>query len=194
MPSVSDPLPSLSAALAGAIAWLESQGLACAVIGGVAASLLGRPRTTRDVDLVTSPGDQSWQALVDGAAAFGIRPRIEDVVAFAEESRVLLMRHEASAVDVDVSLGALPFEHDLVARAVVLDVGDLSIPVARPEDLIVMKAVAGRPRDLADIEGLLDAHPEIDTDPLVETVRRFAELLAMPELASGLDDLLRRRK
>lgn len=180
--------------MAAAVEWLASEGLACAVIGGVAASLLGRPRATRDVDLLTIPLDRDWQALVDGAAKFKILPRIDDVMSFAEESRVLLMRHEPSAVDVDVSLGSLPFEHDLVARALVLNAGGLSLPVPTPGDLITLKAMAGRPRDLIDIEGVLDAHPDLDTGPAVEEVTRFAKLLAMPELATALVELIRRRR
>jgi hypothetical protein len=43
-----------------------------------------------------------------------------------------------------------------------LDLGEVGIPLPLPEDLIIMKAVAHRPRDLGDIEAMLAAHPELN--------------------------------
>ena len=49
------------------------------------------------------------------------------------------------------------FEHDVIGRATVVDVGGRSVPVASVEDLLVMKALAGRPQDEEDIRGLVAA-------------------------------------
>jgi hypothetical protein len=83
---------------------------------------------------------------------FGIVTRIPNALEFAIQSRVLLLRHETSGVPIDVSMGALPFEEMAIKRAVQMAVGDFQIPVPTPEDLLVMKAIAHRPRDLADID------------------------------------------
>jgi hypothetical protein len=40
--------------------------------------------------------------------------------------------------------------------------GGVRVPLPIPEDLIVMKAVAHRPQDLADIESILVAHPKLN--------------------------------
>ena len=52
--------------------------------------------------------------------------------------------------------------------------------------------MGGRPRDLVDIEGILQAHPEIDTAGILRTVREFAELLEMPTLATTFEAIVRR--
>lgn len=64
----------------------------------------------------------------------------------------------------------------------------------RVEDLLIMKAVAHRPRDLQDIEGLLDAHPEADVDSVRTWVREFAAATAMSDLIDDFEQLLARRK
>lgn len=58
----------------------------------------------------------------------------------------------------------------------------MSIPLPTPEDLIIMKAVAHRPQDLADIRALVAAHPGLDQERVSRHVREFAEVLEMPEL------------
>ena len=57
-----------------------------------------------------------------------------------------------------------------------------------------MKAVAHRPRDMQDIEGLLDAHPEADVNSVRQWVGEFAAATAMSELIEDFDKLLARRK
>ncbi|MBK6599137.1 MAG: hypothetical protein IPG25_15175 [Proteobacteria bacterium] len=41
---------SLQAALADLAAWLDGAQIPATIIGGIAASILGRPRLTRDID------------------------------------------------------------------------------------------------------------------------------------------------
>ena len=79
------------------------------VIGGVAASLLGRPRLTADVDVVLLLSVADLPHLVEVAAEERLLPRIADAENFARRHRVLLLRHEMSGVNVDISLGILPF-------------------------------------------------------------------------------------
>jgi hypothetical protein len=90
-------------------------------------------------------------------------------------------------------MGALPFEENAIRRAVPTEVGGLRVPLPVPEDLLVMKAVAHRSRDIADIESILSAHPDVDEEWIVSTVREFAEALDSPELVTDLVKLLRKR-
>jgi hypothetical protein len=52
-----------------------------------------------------------------------------------------------------------------------------------PEDLIVMRAIAHRPRDVADIESILEASPGIDEARIRSLVRDFAAALEAPRSA-----------
>jgi hypothetical protein len=178
-----DPLAASIGALSR---WLDGARVPYALVGAVAVSLQAAPRFTEDLDVMVWTADAAWPALVDGAAAFGILPRIDDVIGFASRSRVLLLRHRLG-VPIDVSCGALPFEQDLVTAAASLDVGGVPVRVARPEHLLVIKAIANRPRDRADIEALLRAHPDLDVATARRVVVEFATALEQPELVDDFD-------
>ncbi len=187
-------LAPLMAATRDLVAWLQASRAPGMLIGGVAAALLGRPRVTRDVDAVVLLDEGSWEEFLTGGARFGFVPRVPDALAFARHRRVLLVHHKPSGIDADISFGALPFEKESVARAESVDVAGLSLPLPTPEDLIIMKAVAHRPRDLADIEAVLDAHPELDRRRVRRWVRAFSTALEMPEILRDLEKILAPRR
>ncbi|MBI4681272.1 MAG: nucleotidyl transferase AbiEii/AbiGii toxin family protein [Nitrospirae bacterium] len=172
--------------------WLKEAGVLGIVTGGVAASIIGRPRVTRDVDSVVIIDADFLNEFVNSGMKHGFIPRIEDVLAFAIKARVLLMKHKPTGIDVDISLGALPFEYESIDRTVWMDVGGFSIPLPTPEDLIIMKAVAHRPRDLADIESVLDANPGLDLQRIRSWVNEFSSVLEMPEISDDLEKILSR--
>lgn len=188
-----DALAPLLAALRSLIRWLRATRRRGVIVGGVAASLLGRPRLTADVDAVVLLEEDEWAPFVEAGADFDIVPRRADALAFARRARVLL-RHEPSGIPLDVSLGALPFEKEMIARARLRRLGSLGIPLPRPEDLVIMKAVAHRPRDAADIEAIIATNPRIDVRRVRAVVREFAAVLEAPELSADLDRLLAARR
>jgi hypothetical protein len=55
------------------------------------------------------------------------------------------------------------------------------VPRPLPENLIIMKAVAHRPQDLADIEAILVANLKLNLRRVRHWVREFAAALEMPE-------------
>jgi hypothetical protein len=106
--SKKNALAPLVEALGAVIAWLDSQKVPCAIVGGVAASIHGSPRATKDLDLVALAEENSWALLVREASPFSIVSRQARALDFARVSRVLLMRHEPSGIDIDLSLAPYP--------------------------------------------------------------------------------------
>ena len=194
MASDADPLAPLLAALGDLVAWLQVAQVPGVIIGGVAASLLGRPRVTRDVDALVMLDEDEWMRFLTLGQRSGFEPRRPDAIEFAHEARVLLVQHTPSSIDVDIVFGALPFEEEAVARAVTVDVAGVRLPLPTPEDLVVMKAVAHRPRDLIDVEAVLDAHTKLDTQRVRRWVREFSMALGNPDLFSDLEKVLQKRK
>lgn len=190
-----DPVqPSLQAALSDLARWLDGTRIPAMIIGGVAASALGRPRLTQDIDaLVIVPEDQ-WERVIEDATPYGIAPRIEGALEFARRSRVLLLRHLASGIDVDVTFGGLPFEEAAVARSLNHDIGGLKIRLPRVEDLLVMKAIAHRPKDIEDMRGLLAANPQADVSEARRWVLEFATAMAMSDMVDEFDRLVARKE
>lgn len=187
------PQPFLKT-LAALTRWLEDVRAPAMIVGGVAASVLGRPRATRDIDALAAVPEDRWVALLESAAKHGLAPRVADPLAFMRRTRVLLLRFEESGIDVDVILGRLQFEEEAISRAEWHDLAGVRVRLPQVEDLLIMKAIAQRPQDLRDIEGLLDAHPGADVDRVRSWVSEFAAATTMPDLLKGLDQLLKRRR
>ncbi len=175
------------------MSWLDEARIPSMIIGGVAASILGRPRLTQDIAALALLQEASWAEGIRTAAQHAIHHRIEDALQFARRTRVLLMRHTTSGVDIDVILGDLPFERTALARCESHDFGGVLIRLPRVEDLLVMKAIARRPKDIQDLEGLLAAHPEVDARSARRWVREFATAMNMPEVLAEFDALLSRQ-
>jgi hypothetical protein len=187
------PVPLLFV-LRDLVAWLKVKQVPGIVIGGVAVSILGRPRATRDVDALIWLDQNEWESFLEVGSRFGFKPRHPDSLDFAKQARVLLVRHTASGIDVDLSLGLLPFEQEAIARVRWIEVGDVNIPLPAPEDLIVMKAVADRSRDVADIEALLDAHPRLDLRRVRRWLKEFSSALDRPAILNHFEGTLAKKR
>ena len=188
-PAMLEPLLAPVAAIQRVIEKLDDRGV---IIGGVAASLLGEPRLTADANALLLISIDEVPMLIELAQAEGLHPRYADIVDFARRSRVVLLRHRESGIDVDISLGLLPFEIEAVERSQEHRAGSLTVRLPTPEDLIILKAVAHRPKDMLDIEAVIAAQPHLDKARIAYWVRQFAELLEMPELWTDVERMLDR--
>lgn len=184
---------ALLRALRALVAALEALGRPAMIIGGIAVIARGVPRQTIDIDATVAAADLDLDKAVATLAAHQITPRMEDALAFARERQVLLLRHDPTGTPLEVSLAWLPFEMEAMQRATVVDFGGVRVRVATAEDLIVLKAVAWRDRDLGDIERLLLLHAaEVNLDRVRALVGEFAAAIDEPERLSDLNALIQR--
>jgi hypothetical protein len=84
-------------------------------IGGVAVQRWGEPRMTQDADLTLLTGFGNEEEFIDSLLS-KFQARRTDARDFALKSRVLLMQ-APSGVNIDLALGAFPFEERSVQRA-----------------------------------------------------------------------------
>ncbi len=107
---------------------------------------------------------------------------------------MLLLRHTESGIDVDIILSGLPFEAEAVSRATEHDLGGVRVRLPQVEDLLIMKAIAHRPQDLRDIEGLLDVFSTANVESVRRWLRDFAAAAELPDLPEEFEKLLAQRK
>lgn len=134
--------------------FFTARGILYAIIGGLAVQRWGQPRLTRDVyfTVLLPPGGEE-PALREIVAAFP--PRIDEAVRFALEHRVLPVEGPGGS-EADISLGLPGYEEEALARAVPYDLGGgRAVRMCSAEDLLIHKALAGRPQDVLDIEGIV---------------------------------------
>jgi hypothetical protein len=185
---VASPVAELLAAFGGVAARL---GVPWYLFGAQAALLHGAARLTADVDVTVDLGSRPTPELVEALCGAGFELRVRDVDRFVERTRVVPLVHVPTGLPLDVVLAGPGPEAVFLARARSRDVDGVSVPVASPEDLVVMKVLAGRPKDLDDARAVLAAHrDDLDLVYLGETVRMLERALDQSDLSPLLEQLL----
>ena len=159
---------------------LDGLSIQWALTGGLAANRYRRsPRHTDDVDLLladTGPGPDTLESALT-ASGWSVRR--------AEPTGDLLRARHSEYGPVDLLIAGTRYQQEALRRArgameSVPDAG--AVPVLTVEDVIVHKLIAGRYRDLADIEEILESKPSLQE----EYIERWAEFWGVLDLWQSL--------
>lgn len=165
--------------------FFQQQGWRACIIGGLAVIRWGEHRTTKDVDfsLLCDLGDEDSriQPLLRRFAS-----RISDAAEFARINRVLLLT-AGNGTPIDIGLAGFPFEEEIIAHATPFRfTPSVTLTTCSAEDLIALKAIAGRPQDWVDIEGVLVRQPCLDFHELEAKLASVAEFTPDVDLIEEL--------
>lgn len=177
---------TLSDLLAALAAVLDGRALPWYVFGAQAAVVWGQPTLTAHVDVTVLVPDGDLAALLADLSLAGFVLRVEDWENFVRRTRVLPLTHVGSLLPVDLVLAGPGLEEVFIQRARRVDLGSATVPFISPEDLIVTKILAGRPKDIEDVRSVLHAQAgQLD-------LAWIRQALGMLEDALGQSDLLPR--
>lgn len=136
----------------------EILGLLPVLIGGHAMNMYCGARLTWDIDLLIEGTEGDLHRCERMFAMLGYKPDADAAFASSDGAFVRLA-HPSMPLTVDIMAARSTYEEALLQRARMMD--DLPFRVATPEDLMVLKLVAGRPRDQRDLAELA-AIPGLD--------------------------------
>lgn len=163
---------------------LESERVPYAIVGGIANAVWGEPRATVDIDVTVTVDERALASTIQ-AIASRLRPAVSDPAEFVRQTRVLPLDSQ-DGVRIGVIFALMPFEVEAIRGAQQIPIAGRQVRVVTAEDLILMKIISERPRDLADAEAILRRRRStLDREYVEPRVR---------ELASALerDDILER--
>lgn len=176
-------LEHLPEVLADTRAALDAGNIEHVVMGGIASSLLGRPRATRDIDVFMRPADAD--RALSHLAARGFVPERRDPS--------WLFKAHRHGVTVDVifaTRGGIYFDVELYSRSRQVTFAGVGVRIPSPEDLIVIKAAAHdelQPKHWWDALGVLMSS-ELDWEYLIHrSGRAHKRVLSLLVYAQSLD-------
>lgn len=180
MPRARSPFVAVLADLKRVLAALQVDWY---LFGAQAALIHGASRATADVDVTVRLGATSPTRLASTLTQRGFELRIDNP-SFVRRTRVLPIVHVATSIPVDLVFAGPGLEEAFLQGAKMRDFGGVRVPVASAEDLIVMKILAGRDKDLDDVLAIVQARgAQLDA-------KRVLGTLAMVEEALGQSDLV----
>ena len=169
-----------------AVATVEDAGYRFLVLGGLASSLVGRPRWTHDIDFLVRPDDAADVLKVLRDSGFETE----------ETDPVWLYKAFKQDVMVDVIFmvtGGIYLDDEMEQRSVLRDYDGISVRIPSPEDQVVIKAIVHREetsRHWFDALAIL-GRAELDWDYLLHRARLGARrVLALLIYAQSSDILI----
>jgi len=174
-------------ALMRVIDFLNEHHIPYMLIGGLAISILGETRATRDADFKIS---------IDMPLADFRKLVLEHF----SERPTKIPKHMLSPyvihlwalpdVAADILVSIFDYEKQAIERAIEMDIESVPARVCTPEDLIIHKAIAERNKDWGDIEGILiRQRGKLDMSYIRNWLTQFAEALEKPEILTHFNQL-----
>lgn len=173
---------------------LQQLGVGWYLFGAQAAILYGAERLTADVDVTVQLEGRSTKELIHALTGAGFRMRVEGDD-FVERTRVIPVVHTPTGIALDLVLAGPGIEELFLQRAELRDYRGVQVPVACAEDIIVMKILAGRPKDFEDVVAVLRARAgDLNIDLVRSTLSLLEQALDQSDLMPEFERALGRAR
>ncbi len=169
---------------------LNTKTIPYMIIGGQAVILYGEPRLTRDIDITLGAGIESLPEFLDILKNLALKPLPENLEQFVKQTMVLPAIDDNTKIRVDFIFSFTEYEQQAIGRARKVLMDNVEINFASPEDVIIHKCFAHRPRDLEDIRGILLKKPELDVEYMKKWLKEFDRAIPEEHFTDTLNILL----
>jgi len=154
---------------------LSKHNIPYMVVGGQAVLLYGEPRLTRDIDITLGVDVDHLGEVLAVVQELNLKPLPKEIESFVRETMVLPTLDEHTGIRVDFIFSYTPYETGAIKRAKKVKIMGQEVNFASPEDLIIHKIFAGRPRDIEDVRTVLLKNPDINLQYLRGWLKEFDE-------------------
>lgn len=132
------------------------------LIGGLAVGILAKPRATEDIDLLVHIDKENKEIIASLFRANFEVIQDHDLMYFKQATIWRIVVKDAFTDDNGLVIIDLVFADNEIYKQAVLDaitiqIDKVDIPVVKPENLIKIKKLSNRPRDLLDIQDIQES-------------------------------------
>jgi predicted nucleotidyltransferase len=147
------------------------------VIGGQAVLLYGEPRLTQDIDITLGIDTGKLAVFLKVLEDLRVERMTGATDEFIKSTNVLPCIDPATKIRIDFIFSFLPYEREAIQRGRKVKLGDAAVNFVSPEDLIIHKLFAGRPRDIEDAEKVFLKQKKIlDKAYILKWLKEFESL------------------
>ena len=150
------------------------------IIGGQAVLMYGEPRLTRDIDITLGVDTDELERVQSSLKSLPLSSVAKDPRSFVNSTHVLPLFHSETGIRVDLIFSFSPYEQEALKRVNRKSLRGQDVPFASLEDVVIHKLVAGRPRDIEDVRGIIARNPSRDDIYIDRWLKEFSQTLNHP--------------
>jgi predicted nucleotidyltransferase len=154
--------------------FLNQCGFQYFIVGGLAEGVLGEPRFTQDIDVILFIPNDRMSEFLEKAGKAGFTFNREECIINAQKR--FCFRIYFDQLPFDCLLAITAFEIEALQRAITVPFKNFSIRFPSPEDFIILKLLAARDRDWADIKIVALRHkPTLNIKYIQQWMQSFSQ-------------------
>lgn len=156
------------------IRFLDKEKIPYFVLGGLAVGVMGEPRFTHDIDLDIFLQDQETGIFIKRLKKASFKFNAKQAMLNASQFGTFRLSYKM--VQIDIIIASTALEREALRRKRRVDFFDLITCFPSPEDLILLKLIPGRPKDLLDAESVVIRQKgKLDASYLEKWARHICE-------------------
>lgn len=160
------------------------------IIGGMAVGILGEPRVTGDIDVDILLDKDNISDFLEKAKKSGFKINKQRSVERAAKTSIFQIDYED--YHVDFIIATIDLEKEAFKRKKAITVHGVKAFFPTPEDLILLKIVPGRPKDLIDAQNIVLRHRgRLDTKYLINWAQKLSDEAQDMRIYNDLRKLLK---
>jgi predicted nucleotidyltransferase len=152
---------------------LEKSRVPYMIIGGQAVLLYGEPRLTKDIDIALGVTPERLLEIESLSKKLNLRILVENPKDFVKKTMVLPVEDEKTGISIDFIFSFSEYEKQAIKRANPVRMMNTDVKFASLEDVVIHKIIAGRARDLEDVETILLKNPKYDEKYIKKWLDKF---------------------
>lgn len=170
---------------------LKKHNIPYMIIGGQAVLLYGEPRLTRDIDITLGVNTGYIDKLLTVVQELSLKPIPENIKLFVQQTMVLPALEETTGIRVDFIFSFSTYEIEAIKRVRKITIMGQEVCFASPEDVIIHKIFAGRPRDIEDVRSIILKNPDIDIKYIRSWLKEFDKSSEKKKFLKTFEELLK---
>jgi len=174
------------------VKFLNNGGYNYFIIGGIAASTLGEPRLTADVDVDIVINKEDVPDLLNKATKAGFKVPVKKCIESVK--RMGVFQISFGDYHIDFIIASTDLETQACQKRRVIQLHGVKAFFPTPEDLILLKIIPGRDRDLLDAKSIVLRHKgKLDTRYLKSWATKLSDEAEDMRIWNSLNNLLKSR-
>lgn len=172
------------------VSFLNKEKFEYIIIGGMAAAVLGEPRVTGDIDVDILLDKDNISDFLEKAKKAGFKIDKQRSTERAAKTSIFQIDYEDYRVDLIIA--SIDLEKDAFKRKKAITMYGVKAFFPTAEDLILLKIVPGRPKDLIDVENIAVRHKgKLDIKYLTKWAQKLSDEMQDMRIYNTLQKLLK---